>query len=221
MQHLRTAGPLALVILLSMAMLAGCSSLPWRAAALPELPLLPPAELGQQWQLTQSVTLTPLRPVSGQVPQTLLAAWSVNREHLHLAGLTPAGQTLLTLSYDGNTLSSQISPLLPPEVSPRDILVQLQLSYWPLDSITRALAGTPWHMRQQGEVRELWLQQRRVLTIHRSADTTLGHSDSGALESISLTHHLMQYQLQIHTLSREAIDSVDHPDTSAALSRKP
>lgn len=209
-----------LAVLMLLTLVAGCSSWPWRAA-LPELPLLPPGALGQQWQLSQSVTLSPLQQPAPNTPaqHTLLAAWSVTQDRLDLAGLTLAGQTLLTLSYDGRELHMQRSPLLPAEVSPRDILVQLQLSYWPMDSITRAFKGGPWRMEQHNGVRELFLQQRRVLTIERTAsqatDTVLGRSGEGALESFTLTHHLMHYRLQIQTLTRDAIGGGDSPVTPA------
>lgn len=210
------------LVLMLTALLAGCSSWPWRPTP-PELPLLPPAELGRQWQLTQSVTMIPLQEGHRQTSHTLLAAWSVTAGRLDLAGLTPAGQTLLTVSYDGRELHSQRSPLLPGEVSPRDILVQLQLSYWPLDSISRALAGTPWRVEEANGVRQLWRRQHKVLSIERqillehSANTALGHSKSGALESVTLTHHQMHYQLQIQTLTREALDAVDQPGPSGTL----
>lgn len=210
-------------LLMLVTLMAGCSSWPWRSAV-PELPLLPPAALGQQWQVTQSVSMSPLAATAltpaaqhDQVPHTLLAAWSVTPARVDLAGLTLSGQTLLTLSYDGRELRSHRSPLLPAEVSPRDILVQLQLSYWPLDTIHQALSGSPWRMVQEHNLRQLFLHQRLALTIERDPDAALGQSDGGVLESVTLRHHLMHYQLQIQTLTREAIDRVDHPGTSETL----
>ncbi|GAB3092123.1 hypothetical protein GCM10027217_02660 [Pseudomaricurvus hydrocarbonicus] len=175
----------------------------------PELPLLSPATFGQQWQVTQSVTLQPLAR-DDRAPhrsgQTLLAAWSVSPARLDFAGLTPTGQTLLTLSYDGQQLTGTTSPLLPKEVSGRDILAQLQLAYWPLHSIQQALSGSPWSLRQVNPGRrELWLNGQLTLDLQISPTGPSGQP----LESIIITHPLRGYQLKIQTISRETLSA--HP----------
>jgi hypothetical protein len=198
------------LVTLLILLLTACSSWPWQQR-LPELPLLPPAALGQQWQLTQSVTFTPLNPKAKAQAHTLLAAWSVDDQRLDLAGLTLAGQTLLTLSYDGQEFNNDRSPLLPPEVSPRDILTQLQLAYWPLDSFDQALSHSQWRLEQHGNVRQLYWQQRLVITLtrspHAAVNTSVGHNRESALESFTLIHHLLQIQLRIQTLTRENLPS--------------
>ncbi|WP_439136222.1 DUF3261 domain-containing protein [Pseudomaricurvus sp.] len=187
-------------------LLAACSSWPSRHQ-LPELPLLSPASLGQQWQLTQSVSIAPLSAATdNRQPQTLLAAWSVTEERLDLAGLTLMGQTLLTLSYDGDNFSESTSPLLPDEVSGRDILTQIQLAYWPVDVIQKALAGSDWTLEATGD-RILYLGQKPALTI-AIAD---GNKTDTPLESITITNHLMHYQLQIQTLTREKLNRAESP----------
>lgn len=184
-------------------MLTACS---WISPArLPELPLLSPATFGQQWQVTQSVTLQPLAgddSAPHRSGQTLLAAWSVSPARLDFAGLTPTGQTLLTLSYDGQQLTETTSPLLPKEVSGRDILAQLQLAYWPLNSIQQALSGSPWSLRQVNPGRrELWLNGQLALDLQISPPGPSGQP----LESIIITHPLRGYQLKIQTISRETL----------------
>lgn len=194
------------IVLLSL-LLTACNS--WSPRdRLPELPLLSPASLEQQWQVTQSVTLRPLSTGAdnGYPSQTLLAAWSVTPERLDLAGLTPMGQTLLTLGYDGTKLSEFTSPLLPEEVSGRDILTQIQLAYWPVDTIQQALAGSDWQLEAAGD-RILYFRQRPAMTIAISH----GNQSDTALESISITNHLMHYQLEIQTLTREKLEHAESP----------
>lgn len=194
------------IVLLSL-LLTACNS--WSPRdRLPELPLLSPASLEQQWQVTQSVTLRPLSTGAdnGYPSQTLLAAWSVTPERLDLAGLTPMGQTLLTLGYDGMELSEFTSPLLPEEVSGRDILTQIQLAYWPVDTIQQALAGSDWQLEAAGD-RILYFRQRPAMTIAISH----GNQSDTALESISITNHLMHYQLEIQTLTREKLEHAESP----------
>lgn len=194
------------IVLLSL-LLTACNS--WSPRdRLPELPLLSPASLEQQWQVTQSVTLRPLSTGAdnGYPSQTLLAAWSVTPERLDLAGLTPMGQTLLTLGYDGTKLSEFTSPLLPEEVSGRDILTQIQLAYWPVNTIQQALAGSDWQLEAAGD-RILYFRQRPAMTIAISH----GNQSDTALESISITNHLMHYQLEIQTLTREKLEHAESP----------
>lgn len=171
--------------------------------------MLSPASLGQQWQVTQSVTMQPLSSTAdtSHQPQTLLAAWSVNAERLDLAGLTPTGQTLLTLSYNGTKLSENTSSLLPKEVSGRDILTQLQLAYWPPRVIHQALADSGWglkvtELKVTGN-RQLYWGQQLALTITVSR----GNATNRSLESITIVNHLRGYQLQIQTLSREYLET--------------
>lgn len=194
------------IVLLSL-LLTACNS--WSPRdRLPELPLLSPASLEQQWQVTQSVTLRPLSTGAdnGYPSQTLLAAWSATPERLDLAGLTPMGQTLLTLGYDGTKLSEFTSPLLPEEVSGRDILTQIQLAYWPVNTIQQALAGSDWQLEAAGD-RILYFRQRPAMTIAISH----GNQSDTALESISITNHLMHYQLEIQTLTREKLEHAESP----------
>lgn len=194
------------IVLLSL-LLAACSS--WAPHhRLPELPLLSPASLGEQWQVTQSVTLRPLSAPAGSDTQiqTLLAAWSVTPERLNLAGLTPMGQTLLTLGYDGMALSEFTSPLLPEAVSGRDILNQIQMAYWPVSTIQQVLAGSDWQLEDAGD-RILYFRQRPAMTIAISH----GNQTDTALEFISITNHLMHYQLEIQTLTREKLEYAESP----------
>ena len=211
--------------------LGGCSTLQ-KDPVLPEIPLLPPAALGQHLQLTQSVTLTidprskvatEQMPPQEDPPLTLLAVWSVDEQGLNFAGLTPAGQVLMTLQYDGERFSESYSPLLylstadaVKDVPGREILAQLQLCYWPLPVIEQHLENGPWRIFTTEHGRALYLAEQLVLDIRLSPialppvalsanSTATSNKPSGLNEHIEITNTIMRNTLTITTLARAVL----------------
>ena len=219
------------IMALTLISLSGCSALQ-KEPRLPAIPLLPPAALGQHVQLTQSVTLQinadevgqnqQIGPLENQ-PLTLLAVWSVNEQGLNFAGLTPAGQVLMTLQYDGVHFTESYSPLLllsnsdtVKSIPGREILAQLQLCYWPLPIIEQHLKNSPWRLMITDHGRALYLDKQLVLDIRlppitatatgTTIDTTTGNSVTSDLnEVIEITNIIMRNQLTITTLTRAAL----------------
>lgn len=191
-----------------LALLCGCSWL--RPAAPPALPLLPPAALGLQWQLTQSVMVECWSKDCSQQAQPLLAAWSVQDGRMVMAGLTATGQTLMTLSYDGVNFSDYYSPLLSVKMPGRQILALVQLAYWPEPVIAAQLRGGPWRLAVDGKLRRLFYRGRPMIDIQITGDQPMtgaeaitgGDDRAAAGEQLVITDHLMQIRLTIHTLSR-------------------
>ena len=214
------------VVALGLLSLGGCSALQ-KKTALPEIPLLPPAALGQHLQLTQSVTLAidPRSKVQTEQlarleeqPLTLLAVWSVDEQGLNFAGLTPAGQILMTLQYDGEEFSESYSPLLylskadaVKDIPGREILAQLQLCYWPLQVIEQHLENSPWHIITTEHGRALYLAEQIVLDIRLSPvalsanSTATSNKPSGLNEHIEITNTVMRNKLTITTLARAVL----------------
>ncbi len=206
--------------------LGSCSALQ-KTPVLPEIPLLPPAALGQHLQLTQSVTLaidphskvqTPQMPPLEDLPLTLLAVWSVDEKGLNFAGLTPAGQVLMTLQYDGERFSESYSPLLYlsnsdaiKNIPGREILAQLQLCYWPLQVIEQYLENSPWRIITTEHGRALYLGKQLALDIRLSPiaispnSTVASNKPSDLNEHIEITNTLMRNKLTITTLTRAVL----------------
>lgn len=214
------------IVTLGLFSLGGCSTLQ-KDPVLPEIPLLPPAALGQHLQLTQSVTLAidprskvameQITPQEGP-PLTLLAVWSVDEQGLNFAGLTPAGQVLMTLQYDGERFSESYSPLLYlsqadaiKSIPGRKILAQLQLCYWPLPVIEQHLENSPWRIITTEHGRALYLAKQLVLDIRLSpvalsANSTAASSKPSDLhEHIEITNTLMRNKLTITTLAKAVL----------------
>ena len=151
---------------------------------LPELPLLPPADFwldtvneeneNKSEQFLEQVTLD-----NGTDEQVLLAAWVVTVERIELVGLTPTGQRLLSLSYDGQEFNEDYSSLLEEPIPGRMVLAHLQLAHWPEQSIVSNLEKSPWRMSVSDIKRDFYLQDEYFMTIYRdTVDKTLIHIDS-------------------------------------------
>lgn len=111
-------------------LLASCASLPPPA----RLGLrLAPAALGERIAVQQHLQVER----NGRIDE-LDAALEVDADHLQLVGLA-FGQRVLTLGYDGRTLTSWRHPMLPAQVRADEVLEDVQLALWPLDAIRAAL----------------------------------------------------------------------------------
>lgn len=173
-----------------------------------DLPMLSPDTLGQQVQLSQKVKMSRLflRHKKGgssiarqnAEPLVLVGAWSVTKESLSFVGLTATGQTLLKLHYQNGVMTEEYSPVLTETVLGRDVLVQLQLAYWPVESIRQQLRGTDWHLETSGETRTVYVGRRKVLMIESAPSVSL----PAAVVIINYAH---QYQLSIETISQAVL----------------
>ena len=167
------------------------------------LPLLAPASLQQSWQMVQSVKL-----YSSQAePLTLLVAWSVSPTQLHVAALTPTGQSLFRASYDGQAIQEEIADVIPQpirqQLSTRDILAQLQLAYWPVEIIEAQLRSSPWEIQFHDKKRRLLRNDRPILDIQfNGADNVYG--------GLTINHLTSDLRLQVDTISHTPTDSTQH-----------
>lgn len=123
---------------------------------------LAPADLGQAISLQQHLTVER----NGRVDE-LDAALEVDADHLEMVGLA-FGQRVLSLHYDGKELKTWRHALLPAQVTAEDVLEDLQLTMWPLDSIVQALPAG-WKIEDVGLRRRLYLDDVVVLQIEYSS----------------------------------------------------
>lgn len=140
-------------------LLAACAAAPVRPAMddLPKLSLTP-ASLGRELAEQQRLELT----VAGQ-SQTLDALLEVDRSQLRLA-VQMLGQSALSLVWDGKQLQQQRAQWLPPTLDGERVLFDLQLVYWPVESLRAALPAG-WQLEEQGKRRRLLHQGEAVLEI--------------------------------------------------------
>jgi len=148
-------------LLLVALLLVSCATPPVPAPSRLGLQLAP-AELGQEISLQQHLTIER----NGKTDQ-LDAALEVDANQLQLVGLA-FGQRVLSLQYDGKTLHSWRHFMLPEQVHAEDILEDMQLTLWPLESIRKALPAG-WTIQDKDLQRSLYMGQQLICEIHYSA----------------------------------------------------
>ncbi|STQ91337.1 DUF3261 domain-containing protein [Iodobacter fluviatilis] len=152
-----------LIVLL--ALLGGCAS------EVPETRLptlrLPPAAFAGSVSLTQRLSVSAL-PANSSPPKTLDALLEISPEQVQLAGFA-LGQRILTVSWDGQSLTSSRHALLPKEVDEQRVLRDVQLVYWPLATIQAALPAG-WTLSEEGGIRTLTQGQQTIITIRYHAE---------------------------------------------------
>ncbi|MFO0597169.1 MAG: DUF3261 domain-containing protein [Myxococcaceae bacterium] len=120
-----------------------------RPAPRPEVLLkLSPASLGRELQLAQRITV-----VRDGDRKSFEAQLEVDRESVRIAAVA-MGQTIATLAWDGAKFTHQVSTHVPEAITPDRILSDVQLAWWPADSIRAALPAG-WTLADQGLHRSL------------------------------------------------------------------
>jgi len=121
-------------------MLGACAVQPARAP-IDELPTLrlSPASLGRELALQQQLKIT-----FGANSQTLDALLEVDAQELRL-GVQALGQSALTMRWDGKVLEQRRAEWLPPALRADQVLFDLQLVFWPAESI-RAVLPADWSL---------------------------------------------------------------------------
>ena len=113
----------------------GCTTTPAPQSASQVELLLSPKSLGKEISLSQIVTGRHKDDVT-----TMRFEIEINAEHIVVVGLSPLGLTLFTLVYEGGT---QITAFKvngsDRNFDPRFILFDIYLTYWPTDTLRRAL----------------------------------------------------------------------------------
>jgi len=142
-------------------LLAGCASrMPRPLIELPPLRLSPaslPAPLALQQQLHFRF---------GSHERDLDALLEADAQQVQLA-VQAMGQTGVRLQWDGQQLTQQRAPWLPPQVRAERVLDDLQFALWPTAAIAAALPAG-WQVADDGRLRSLsrdgqvWLQLQRL-----------------------------------------------------------
>lgn len=124
------------------------------------------------------------RPVATRSLDTLL---EIDASSMRLAAFA-LGQRVLTLSWDGSSLTSERHPLLPAEVDAAYVLRDVQWMYAPVESLRQVLPAG-WQLDDSGNERTLSHGAMPILLIHYdSASRWSGRSRmENRLEGYSLT----------------------------------
>jgi len=143
-------------IFLSLLSLSACAP---RRELLPQVPLLSPGSLGRRVYAQQQMEAE----FNGQSWQ-MQGALEVTPQSLRMVGLTPFGQRLITLLWDGQQLQEERAAQLPQTVQGERILGDVQLIYWPLPAL-RAVLPAGWRVEQENGVRRVSDAERALIQI--------------------------------------------------------
>lgn len=128
----------------------------------------------------------------GEQQETLLAHVENGPERLTLVGLTPLGQTVLTLTWDGKHIAVNKPPGMQPHINPAVLVAILQLAMWPQDAVHSGLPDSVvW--KDDADGGHLLRRGESLLTIHRTGQTA-------PYETLSITMPPAKLILNIHTL---------------------
>ncbi len=150
-------------------------------------PRLAPQAMRVRLSLAQRLTVERApagRPVATRSLDTLL---EIDAGSLRLAAFA-LGQRVLTLTWDGVSLSSERHPLLPTEVDAAYVLRDVQWMYAPLESLRQVLPSG-WQLDERGSERVLSHGAEPILLIHYDSESRWnGRSRmENRLEGYSLT----------------------------------
>jgi hypothetical protein len=134
---------LRLLLLVMLLLPAGCATRygasPGSTAIAPGLDLAIPSggELGYSVEATQLITAH----FRNQV-QVFQAYVSVSPEKITVIALDPFGGRALTVTATDNGIHTELSPIVPAQLRPGNILADIAIVYWPAAALRRGLAGT-------------------------------------------------------------------------------
>jgi hypothetical protein len=131
--------------------------------------------------------------------ETLLCVLELDKQHIAMAGLTNDGVSLFNLTYDGETIALDKSPLLPDSVAPEFIVTDLQLVYWPVAALQKSLRDSSWRLEVDISHRRLYYQGSKMVEVNYLLPDEIWP------KSVELINHRQNYRLQIKTLSYETL----------------
>jgi hypothetical protein len=156
------------------------------------MPMAPP--VGSSRRVVQQIT--------AQWPdrkETMLCVLELDKQRIAMAGLTNDGVGLFNLTYDGKTIKSDKSPLLPDLVAPEFIITDLQLVYWPVAVLQKSLHGSSWRLEVDTSHRRLYYEGNKTVEVNYLLP------DAVWAKLVELVNYRYNYRLQIKTISYEAL----------------
>ncbi len=166
-----------------MALLVGaCAAFKPRPAD-PGLRLLAPAEAGFSATLTQALTFS-----RGEASMDALAVAEIGPERVKLAVLSPLGNRVLALDWDGKDLKVERDPSLPAQFPAELILRDLQLAYWDAAALRKHLPRA-WRLEADAAHRSFFEGRAEAIRIDYEGDPLKA--------PLEFKHRNYKYQLSI------------------------
>ena len=153
---------LTALLLFCGALLSGCFTQTTHSASHAGL-RLSPASFAHEVSLFQRITVHQ----NGRT-NALDVALEIDADRIDLVGLA-MGQRVLTLHYDGKTLTSSRHTMLPKEVQAEDVLENLQMALWPEEAVRDALLSG-WEMAEGDRKRFFYHEGQLKIEISYSTD---------------------------------------------------
>ena len=182
-----------ILIVMFLLWLSGCTLMqPQQVADKPEsMPIAQP--LGPARRIVQQIDA-----IWTDRQASMLAVLELDARHIAMAGLSNDGLSLFNLTYDGNTVVSDKSPLLPEPVNPEFIISDLQLVYWPIAELQKKLPFD-WRLEVAGN--------KRILTVgnKKQAEVNYLSPDPVWPKTVELVNFQYNYRLNIKTISYDLI----------------
>src|ERR1043165_8138126 len=123
------------------------------------------------------------------------AAVEVDEHEVNLVCLM-LGRRVRTLRFDGKTLDTWRDPMVPPQLRGEDVLEDLQLTLWPIESIREALPNG-WQIEEN--------DRRRILFLNGTLVTLISYSGEPRWSGeVVLRNILYHYKLTIVTALQHA-----------------
>ncbi|MCX7102734.1 MAG: DUF3261 domain-containing protein [Methylobacter sp.] len=130
--------------------------------------------------------------------ESLLAVLELDKQHIAMAGLSNDGLSLFNITYDGKTVLSDKSPLMPATVKPEFMLADMQLVYWPLTTL-QTILPVGWRLETLKNKRFLYINDKKQMEINYLSPET---DWPKVVELVNFQYH---YRLRIKTLNYELI----------------
>ena len=178
---------LKLTVLFAMLLQAACGGHRLNESAPVSLSLLPPAEMSTEVLLKQKITLQ-----AETRQQQFLTVARFDFHQLKLVALSPTGQRLLSLEYDGDKLTQESYAQL--ELPGREILAIIQFATWPESSIRTH------YPERDGWIVETAVNQRILLTAS-GAVLKISYQP----EALSVENYLRGYRVIVNTLEKTGL----------------
>jgi len=108
-----------------------------------------------------------LRAMVGDREIVLDCVVEVTFDRVTVVGLLPAGNRVFSVRYDGTKVEQERTPQVPAQLQPQQLLADLQLAFWPVESLHDAFRGGPWKLSQpDSRTRRLLRDGRLVAEVH-------------------------------------------------------
>ena len=120
-----------------------------------------------------------------------------NTNKVVLVALGQMGVVLFSVSYDGKTIESATSSLLPKNMNPAYVLRDFLWAYWPLQSLQSAFTDTDFSVQESHGERWIFNKEQPLLLIR--------YGDDPWDDTVKIDNPLREYALEINTLMREPL----------------